>query len=58
LPPETFIHLRLHVAGFVVPAWGVSSEELMREVVRAGADGMMVNFPDKLLAYMKTPERP
>jgi len=24
----------------------------MRQVVEAGADGMTVNFPDKLLAYM------
>ena len=49
---------RLHAEGFVVRAWGVTTEELMREVVRAGADGMTVNFPDKLLAYMKTLERP
>jgi hypothetical protein len=26
----------------------------MRQVVQAGADGMTVNFPDKLLAYAKT----
>jgi hypothetical protein len=25
----------------------------MRRVVEAGADGMTVNFPDKLLAYVK-----
>ena len=45
---------RLHAAGFVVRAWGVSTEDLMRQVVQAGADGMTVNFPDKLLAYAKT----
>jgi hypothetical protein len=33
-------------------AWGVAQEALMRQVVEAGADGMTVNFPDKLLAYM------
>jgi glycerophosphoryl diester phosphodiesterase len=43
---------RLHAAGFIVRAWGVANEALMRQVVEAGADGMTVNFPDKLLAYM------
>lgn len=43
---------RLHAEGFVVRAWGVSDESLMRRVVDAGADGMTVNFPDKLLAYV------
>ena len=43
---------RLHAKGFVVRAWGVANEALMRQVVEAGADGMTVNFPDKLLAYM------
>src|SRR5206468_434819 len=31
---------RLHGEGFVVRAWGVASEDLMRQVVHAGADGM------------------
>jgi glycerophosphoryl diester phosphodiesterase len=44
---------RLHAAGFVVRAWGVTTEALMRQVVQADADGMTVNFPDKLLAYLK-----
>ena len=44
---------RLHAGGFVVRAWGVANETLMRGVVQAGADGMTVNFPDKLLAYLK-----
>jgi glycerophosphoryl diester phosphodiesterase len=44
---------RLHDEGFVVRAWGVATEDLMRQVVEAGADGMTVNFPDKLLAYLK-----
>src|SRR5712692_11797000 len=43
---------RLHAEGFIVRAWGVAHEELMRQVVDAGADRMTVNFPDKLLAYM------
>ena len=45
---------RLHAEGFVVRAWGVADEEQMRRVVQAGADGMTVNFPDKLLEYLKT----
>jgi glycerophosphoryl diester phosphodiesterase len=44
---------RLRGAGFVVRAWGVANEDLMRAVVTAGADGMTVNFPDKLIAYLK-----
>jgi glycerophosphoryl diester phosphodiesterase len=44
---------RLRDAGFVVRAWGVADEDLMRAVVKAGADGMTVNFPDKLIAYLK-----
>jgi len=49
---------RLHSEGFVVRAWGVTTEELMRQVVRAGADGMTVNFPDKLIAYLQSHEQP
>jgi glycerophosphoryl diester phosphodiesterase len=43
---------RLHTDGFRVRAWGVANEALMHQVVEAGADGMTVNFPDRLLAYM------
>ena len=43
----------LHRQGFQVRAWGVGGEELMRRVVEAGADGMTVNFPDKLAEYLK-----
>ena len=46
---------RLHAEGFVVRAWGVTTEALMRRVVEAGADGMTVNFPDKLLAFLAIP---
>ena len=45
---------RLHAEGFVARAWGVSNEDLMQQVVQAGADGMTVNFPDKLIAYLKS----
>jgi glycerophosphoryl diester phosphodiesterase len=43
---------RLHGEGFIMRAWGVANDALMRQVVDAGADGMTVNFPDKLFAYM------
>ncbi len=38
----------LHKLGFRVRAWGVTNEELMEKVLSCGADGMTVNFPDKL----------
>lgn len=41
-----------HREGFNVRAWGVSNEELMRQVYDSMADGMTVNFPDKLFAYI------
>jgi len=44
---------RLHAEGFLVRAWGVATEDLMRQVVDAGADGMTVNFPDKLIAHLR-----
>jgi glycerophosphoryl diester phosphodiesterase len=48
---------RLHAESLVVRAWGVADEALMRQVVEAGADGMTVDFPDKLLAYLSSRER-
>lgn len=41
-----------HGKGYSVRAWGVRDEALMKAVYDAGADGMTVNFPDKLTAYM------
>lgn len=45
---------RLHAEGFVARAWGVATEELMQHLVQAGVDGMTVNCPDKLVAYLET----
>ena len=42
-----------HREGFNVRAWGLDNEELMRNVYDSMADGMTVNFPDKLNAYIK-----
>ena len=44
---------RLRAEGFVARAWGVGTEELMQRVVQAGVDGMTVNLPDKLIAYLE-----
>ena len=43
---------RLHGEGFSVRAWGVRDEAVMERVLRCGADGMTVNFPDKLRALL------
>jgi glycerophosphoryl diester phosphodiesterase len=45
---------RLHAEGFVARAWGVSTEALMQQTVEAGVDGMTVNFPDRLIAYLES----
>ena len=45
---------RLHQKGFVVRAWGVRDEEVMRRVVETGADGMTIDFPDRLASYLKS----
>lgn len=45
-----------HAAGLNVRAWGVTDEALMRRVYDMGVDGMTVNFPDKLTAYIKEKE--
>ena len=41
-----------HEKGLSVRAWGVFNEELMKRAYDSGADGMTVNFPDKLLEYI------
>ncbi|MBQ8509792.1 MAG: MBL fold metallo-hydrolase [Clostridia bacterium] len=45
-----------HGMGYNVRAWGVSNTDLMRSVCEAGADGMTINFPDKLTEYLKKNE--
>ncbi len=49
---------RLHTEGFSVRAWGVQTEYLMEQVVRAGVNGMTVNFPDKLVRYLENMNHP
>ena len=43
----------LHSRGLRVRAWGVKNEELMHHALACGADGMTVNFPDKLTEALK-----
>ena len=43
---------RLHQKGFIVMVWGAGDEDVMRRVVEAGADGMTVDFPDKLASFL------
>ena len=47
-----YITHKLQTMGFRVRAWGVSDEALMHHVINCGADGMTVNFPDKLTEYI------
>lgn len=48
----------MHDQGFVVRAWGIRDETLMRQVLAAGVDGMTVDFPDKLFeALSEEPSR-
>ena len=42
-----------HRLGFNVRAWGISDESIMKQVYDAGANGMTVNFPDRLLDYIR-----
>ena len=44
----------LYGAGFGCRAWGISDTEVMQYAVEIGVEGgMTVNFPDKLVEYMK-----
>jgi glycerophosphoryl diester phosphodiesterase len=45
---------KLHDNGFDVRCWGVSDEVLMEKVTNAGADGMTINFPDRLYSHQFT----
>lgn len=44
---------RWHRLGFRVRSWDISNRDVMKAVCDAGADGMTVNFPDKLTEYIK-----
>lgn len=39
---------KFRAAGFSIRAWGVTDEALMQRVLLMKADGMTINFPDKL----------
>lgn len=40
--------------GYGVRAWGISNQEKMINAYNYGVSGMTVNFPDKLIEYIKT----
>ena len=42
-----------HGLGLGVRAWGIADENIMKAVYEVGADGMTVNFPDKLTALLQ-----
>jgi glycerophosphoryl diester phosphodiesterase len=42
-----------HEQDFNVRAWGIKDEHLMMHAYDCGVDGMTVNFPDKLISYIK-----
>ena len=44
-------------AGLGVRAWGVTSVALMKKMCAFGVDGMTVNFPDRLFAYLQTVQK-
>ncbi len=46
--------IEYHKKGYGVRAWGISNEQIMIETFNKGVDGMTVNFPDKLTAYLKS----
>ena len=50
LTPEIVENLRAN--GLGVRAWGVFNTELMEKMCTLKVDGMTVNFPDKLFAYL------
>lgn len=41
-----------HAKGLNVRAWGVFNTDIMEHTVNCGADGMTVNFPDKLSKFL------
>lgn len=42
-----------HTRGLNVRAWGIYDVDIMRSVYAAGADGMTVNFPDRLVEHIR-----
>ena len=55
LTPE--IVEKWHAAGFNVRAWGIKDVAIMKHAYDCGVDGMTVNFPDRLIAYMVEKQR-
>ena len=45
--------MKLRREGFGVRVWGVKDEDTMKRMCLANVDGMTVNFPDRLAAYLR-----
>ena len=50
LTPENVT--KCHELGLGVRAWGISNVDIMKTVYDVNADGMTVNFPDRLIEYI------
>jgi len=57
-PPANIIDKEMvdkwHKQGYSVRTWGVANMELAKKVYDCGVDGTTVNFPDKLIEYIKS----
>ncbi|MEH7235448.1 glycerophosphodiester phosphodiesterase [Bacillus sp. JJ1562] len=51
LTKDDVIKARNH--SFDIRTWNTKNEELMKHAVECGVDGMTINFPDKLVEYLK-----
>ncbi len=49
---------RAHRADLQVVTWTVNEPELIRAVIGAGVDGIMTDYPDRLIAVLKEPRAP
>ncbi|HXC32105.1 MAG TPA: glycerophosphodiester phosphodiesterase family protein, partial [Verrucomicrobiae bacterium] len=45
---------RAHHAGLQVVAWTINEPEQMRRLVSEGADGIITDYPDRLLEVLRT----
>ncbi len=52
LTPE--LSKQWHQRGFEVRAWNCKTQELMIQALQCGVEGMTVNFPDRLKAYLES----
>jgi glycerophosphoryl diester phosphodiesterase len=44
-----------HRGGLEIHVWTINEEAAMRRLVALGVDGIMTDYPDKLIALLKQP---